>query len=97
MDKEVPEPAGYELREKRSAKTEDARTWLPADALYAASQQMLEMPSKGRTPVSIFIAYRYKDEAGKYSTNFKAAGETADIVTALEIAKGRYLSWENED
>ncbi len=35
-EKEIPKPAGFDLRNKRSNKSNKASDWTPADALYAA-------------------------------------------------------------
>lgn len=43
----VPKPEGYELRDKRSEKRNSAADWTPADALYDASQRIIDKQVSG--------------------------------------------------
>lgn len=59
----VPKPEGFELRDKRSDKSKDARDWTPADALYDASQR-----TEGKNVTDLVVYWWERDPKTGNST-----------------------------
>jgi len=55
----VEKPQGYELRDRRSNKTEDPSQWTPADAVYDASERI-----RGKE-VTQLVVYWWERENGR--------------------------------
>lgn len=76
----VPKPAGFELRDKRSEKTNDASKWLPADALFSAHQAM---QGDMRPAKALIVAWFFLDAEGEQRMTFRLFNETDNDGIAL--------------
>lgn len=75
----VPKPEGFDLRDRRSSKSNDAKQWLGHDALFAASEVM---PKDTKT-----CAVVWQEETPKgVNTVYRLAGESNAVIAALTQA-----------
>lgn len=74
----IPEPEGFDLRDRRSEKSGKGSEWLPCDALYSAWQKT-SVTEPGAEPACLFVAW--KDAAGV--TWWCAAGTIEQIDSLL--------------
>jgi hypothetical protein len=77
---DVEKPFGFDLRDKRSDKSNSAKDWLPADALFAASVQSAEDKTD-----TVLVLWRERLPEGGWILHWRAAGPE-DSVAALLIA-----------
>ena len=75
----VPKPEGFELREARAAKTDDASAWLPADAIYDACEQMKVEPPA----VAALVAWYTRLPSGKLALKYRCYYEYDRQAVAL--------------
>lgn len=75
----VPKPEGFELREKRAAAADDGSKWLPADALYDASEAMKESPPS----TACIIAWYTRLPNGKLALKYRCYYEHDRQAVAL--------------
>lgn len=71
----VPKPVGFELRDKRSEKANDASRWTPADAIYDASQRIA-----GREVTQLVVYWWEKDSTMGGREVLKWANATTGIA-----------------
>lgn len=85
---DIPKPEGYDLRNKRSERSQNAKDWLPEDALYKASIDMkIAQPAD-----AMMIAWFYYNEDGVLTIHHKEWGSDARMALALiELMKDRVL------
>lgn len=76
----IPKPEGFELRDKRSEKTNDAAAWLPEDALYDAQQAMM---GEMKPSTAMVVAWFYRDAEGKQRLTFRLYNQTNNDGVAL--------------
>jgi len=76
----VPKPEGFDLRDRRSEKTNDATAWLPEDALYDAQQAMR---GKMKPTSAMVVAWFYHDEEGTERLTFRLYNKTTNDGVAL--------------
>ncbi len=83
----VPKPEGFELRDRRSEKTNDATAWLPEDALYDAQQAM---DGKMKPTTAMIVAWFYRDDEGIERLTFRLYNRsTNDGVALAAMLPGR--------
>ena len=83
----VPKPEGFELRDRRSDKTNDATAWLPEDALYDAQQAM---DGKMKPTTAMIVAWFYRDDEGIERLTFRLYNRsTNDGVALAAMLPGR--------
>lgn len=67
----IPKPEGFDLREARAARDDDGSKWLPADALFDASEGM-----KTAAPaVAFLVAWYTRLPNGKLSLKYRMSYE----------------------
>jgi hypothetical protein len=75
----IEKPEGYDLREKRAYKNQDARDWTPADALYGAHER-----TKDQEVTQLIVYWWEKQPDGsevlKYSSSTQSTAEHAYIL-----------------
>lgn len=83
----VPKPEGFELRDKRSDKTNAADLWTPSDAVYAASLEI-----KGNVD-AVTVIWRELNNKGKYQYCRKTSGPKGSTVDLMVSALGIEMGW----
>lgn len=77
----VPKPEGYDLRDKRSDKENDATKWGVRDALYSASECMTDKCDA--------VTVVWREEGRVYRRNAGPRGSTIELtVEALGVEMG---------
>ena len=76
----LPKPEGFDLRAARAEKHDDGRQWLPADALFDASEQMT---TDAPPEVAFLVAWYTRREDGKLSIKYRCAFENDRQAIAL--------------
>jgi hypothetical protein len=84
----IPKPEGYDLRDKRSDKSQASRDWNPQDCLYSASQAMTD------ETVACVVIWANRNAEGKYRVFMKTAGP--DFAGPALIAEGLNMSRSGE-
>jgi len=75
----APKPEGFDLRAARAAKNDDGRQWLPADALFDASEQMrIHAPE-----VAFLVAWYARAADGRLSIKYRCAYDHDRQAVAL--------------
>lgn len=83
-------PFGYELRLKRSDKTESCEHWLPEDALYDAAQAM-----EGKKVTSAVVVWREEDGKGGAYIRGRRAGAHYETLFAMTAKLGNWMRWDD--
>ena len=76
----IPKPEGFELRDRRSEKANDATAWLPEDALYDAQEAMR---GKMKPASAMLVAWFYLDDEGKEKLTFRLYNRSTNDGVAL--------------
>lgn len=84
----IPKPEGFDLRDRRSAKSCSGSDWQPADALYSAQQRILSAKAD-----TVMIIWREIDEQGEPCTCFSFSGQPVDGPALFLNAIGKFMGW----
>jgi hypothetical protein len=84
----VPQPEGYELRDKRSDKTNKASDWEVQDALYDASQQCMRVDVK-----ALLVLYFEVDAEGNKYVRRHYAGPADQGLELMIAGLGSEMGW----
>ncbi len=83
----VPKPEGFELRDRRSSKTNAGSDWTPRDALYSASQDMTDAAD------AVTVIWREKLSDGRYVHHRSNAGPNGSTMDLTITALGTEMGW----
>lgn len=86
----VPKPSGFELRDKRSDKTNSSADWGVQDALYSVSQEIAKSEAEYDT---IIIMYRKSTPEG-YVTRKRVAGKSEAVGDLLLNGIAKVMGWQ---
>lgn len=75
--KVVPKPEGFDLRNRRSDRTNKAYDWLAQDVLYDASTLI---PPEAKTCI---VIWQEENDDGATETRYRVAGHGNDVLAAL--------------
>lgn len=87
----LPKPEGFDLRDKRSDKSNCAMDWTPADALYDAQKFM---DGQKVAAVAVFWFSRSQDNA--LIPHMRFAGPTDLRLKLLITELGREMGWDRK-
>lgn len=88
MSNEVPKPEGFDLREKRAAKTDDAELWTAEDAIYSTFQRI---KGKDITQLVVYWWERHEDGA-EYLHYTNATSDFAEHAFLLQKGLNHLLT-----
>lgn len=85
----IDKPEGFELRDRRSDKSNLGSEWTVQDALYDASQEMAKQDT-----TDAIVVWRERVAEGKYLTHFRFAGQSDCNGPALLLGGlGKIMGW----
>lgn len=85
----VDKPEGFDLRDKRSDKSNKGAEWTPQDALFDASKTIATQDCS-----DIIVVWREKKENNLYQTHFRFAGaEDCNSPALLLGGLGKVMGW----
>lgn len=85
----VPQPQGFELRQKRMDKASDGALWTPEDALYDVWREM-----QGKKVSCVVVIWREEhDEDDSHTSRWRQAGPHGFLVDAVMTVLGRIMGW----
>lgn len=85
----VPKPEGFELRDKRSDKSNDGSLWSAQDALHGASQEMAKYEV-----MDALICWRELHKDSTTTVHYRHAGPTGTAPSLIMQAFGRMMGWK---
>lgn len=92
----VPKPEGFELRSKRSDKSNAVADWEPIDALYDAQQAMLSLEDPKMKVVSSAVIWFVETEEGALILRTRFASTSPHLIVRLVVAAlGRVMGWRD--
>lgn len=86
----VPKPEGFELRDKRSDKSNLGKDWGVQDALYDVSREVAKHDSNCD---AVLIIFRKRSASGAPITCFRFAGDDGHAASLLLNGMARIMDW----
>lgn len=92
----VQKPEGFELRDKRSSKSNSVDDWLPTDALYDAQHEMTTIEDPKMKVVSTAVLWFVETEEGSLILRTRFASNSPHLLLRLIVAAlGKVMGWCN--
>ena len=92
----VPKPEGFELRDKRSSKSNNVDDWLPTDALYDAQYEMTHIEDPKMKVVSTAVIWFVETEEGALILRTRFASNSPHLLLRLVVAAlGKIMGWRD--